>query len=32
MSLVGKSQAAFKEEGFEFLLTVPLDEAVRGRE
>ena len=32
MSLVGKSQAAFKEEGFEFFLTVPVDEAVRGRE
>jgi PAS domain S-box-containing protein len=32
MSLVGKSRAAFKEEGFEFFLTVPLDEAVRGRE
>jgi PAS domain S-box-containing protein len=32
MSALGQSQAAFNEEGFEYVLTVPLAEAVRGRD
>jgi PAS domain S-box-containing protein len=32
ISLVGESQVAFKEEGFEYVLTVPLEEVVRGVE
>jgi hypothetical protein len=30
MSAIGESQAAFNEEGFEYVLNVPLAEAVRG--
>ncbi len=30
MSAIGTAQAAFNEEGFEYVLTVPLAEAVRG--
>jgi PAS domain S-box-containing protein len=30
MSAIGQSQAAFNEEGFEYVLNVPLAEAVRG--
>jgi PAS domain S-box-containing protein len=32
MSAVGQSQAAFNEEGFEYVLNVSLAEAIRGRE
>lgn len=32
MSAIGQSQAAFNEEGFEYVVTVPLAEAVRGRD
>jgi PAS domain S-box-containing protein len=32
MSSLGRSQAEFKDEGFEYALTVPLSEAVRGSE
>jgi two-component system CheB/CheR fusion protein len=32
ISLVGEVAIAFKEAGFEYTLTVPLEEAVRGRE
>jgi PAS domain S-box-containing protein len=32
ISLIGESQVVFKEEGFEYVLTVPLEEVVRGRE
>jgi PAS domain S-box-containing protein len=32
MSSIGKSRVEFKEEGFEYALKVPLQEALRGRE
>jgi PAS domain S-box-containing protein len=32
MSAIGQSQAAFNEDGFEYVLTVPLAEAMRGRD
>ena len=32
MSSLGKSQVKFKDEGFEYALTVPLSEVVRGSE
>lgn len=32
ISLIGESHVEFKEEGFEYVLTVPLEEVVRGRE
>ena len=32
ISFIGESHVAFKEEGFEYVLAVPLEEVVRGSE